>query len=237
MSTPAAITHRTTETVPDGGPAHPALIGEKPPLRDAARSPVPSLGPVVSRDWRAVTWALLLVVSGAQLLDGLDVSMAGVALPSIGRQLHLPASSLQWIVSGYVLGFGGFLLLGGRTSDLLGRRRVFLTALAVFGVASVAGGLVSNEFALIALGFVKGVSAGFTGPRRTIHRHDFLRGGSAESAGPRDLHGVRCERFHPGAGRRRAAHRAQLAGDAHSARTGGPTTRRSGTSCHPLSGA
>lgn len=164
MSTPAAITHRTTETVPDGGPAHPALIGEKPPLRDAARSPVPSLGPVVSRDWRAVTWALLLVVSGAQLLDGLDVSMAGVALPSIGRQLHLPASSLQWIVSGYVLGFGGFLLLGGRTSDLLGRRRVFLTALAVFGVASVAGGLVSNEFALIALGFVKGVSAGFTVP-------------------------------------------------------------------------
>src|ERR1700746_2454897 len=140
------------------------LLREKPRRRDAARSPAPAPGPVMSRDWRAATWALLLVVSGAQLLDGLDVSMAGVALPSIGRQLNLPASSLQWMVSGYVLGFGGFLLLGGRTSDLLARRRVFLTALAVFGVASVVGGLVSNEFALVALRFVKGVSAGFTVP-------------------------------------------------------------------------
>jgi MFS family permease len=140
------------------------LLYEKSNIRNAARSRTHTPGPVVSRDWQAATWALLLVVSGAQLLDGLDVSMAGVALPSIGRQLHLPASSLQWIVSGYVLGFGGFLLLGGRTSDLLGRRRVFLTALAVFGVASVVGGLVSNEFALIALRFVKGVSAGFTVP-------------------------------------------------------------------------
>jgi MFS family permease len=136
----------------------------KPPLRDGARSPAPAPAPIVSRDWRAATWALLFVVSGAQLLDGLDVSMAGVAIPSIGTQLHLPASSLQWIVSGYVLGFGGFLLLGGRTSDLLGRRRVFLTALAIFGVASVVGGLVSDEFALVALRFVKGVSAGFTVP-------------------------------------------------------------------------
>ena len=140
------------------------LLREKRPLQELGRSPAPVLGPVASRDWRAATWALLIVVSGAQLLDGLDVSMAGVAIPSIGRQLHLPASSLQWIVSGYVLGFGGFLLLGGRTSDLLGRRRVFLTALTVFGVASVIGGLVSNEFALVALRFVKGVSAGFTVP-------------------------------------------------------------------------
>jgi hypothetical protein len=68
-------------------------------------------------------------------------------------------------VSGYVLGFGGFLLLGGRTSDLVGRRRVFLTALVVFGVASVVGGLVSNEFALVALRFVKGAAAGFTVPQ------------------------------------------------------------------------
>lgn len=126
--------------------------------------PAPAAQLVGSHDWRAATWALLIVVSGAQLLDGLDVSMAGVALPSIGRQLHLPASSLQWIVSGYVLGFGGFLLLGGRASDLVGRRRVFLTALSVFGVASVVGGLVSDEFLLVVLRFVKGVSAGFTVP-------------------------------------------------------------------------
>ena len=137
------------------------LLNDRPYIRDATSSRAPTPGQVVSRDWRAATWALLLVVSGAQLLDGLDVSMAGVALPSIGRQLHLPASSLQWIVSGYVLGFGGFLLLGGRTSDLLGRRRVFLTALAAFRVASVVGGLVSNEFALVALRFVKGCRPGF----------------------------------------------------------------------------
>jgi len=141
-----------------------ARIAEKPPVRDAAGSPATALGPVGSRDWRVATWALLIVVSGAQLLDGLDVSMAGVALPSIGRELHLPPSALQWMVSGYVLGFGGFLLLGGRTSDLIGRQRVFLTALAVFGVASVVGGLVSDEFALVGLRFVKGVSAGFTVP-------------------------------------------------------------------------
>jgi MFS family permease len=144
---------------------HPTLLREKRSSSGAARPAAPAAGgPVTSRDWRAATWALLLVVSGAQLLDGLDVSMAGVALPSIGRQLHLPASSLQWIVSAYVLGFGGFLLLGGRTSDLLGRRRVFLTALTVFGVASLVVGLMSNEFALVALRFVKGVSAGFTVP-------------------------------------------------------------------------
>ena len=62
MNTQVLITHRTTETLPDGGPAHPTVFGEKPPLRDAARSSVPSPGQVVSRDWRAATWALLLVV-------------------------------------------------------------------------------------------------------------------------------------------------------------------------------
>jgi hypothetical protein len=88
----------------------------------------------------------------------------GVALPSIGRSLHLSAGSLQWIVSGYVLGYGSFLLLGGRTSDLISRRTVFLTAVAVFGVASVISAGLSNELALVALRFVKGASAGFTVP-------------------------------------------------------------------------
>jgi len=60
------------------------------------------------------------------------VSMVGVALPSIRTDLHLSTSQLQWIVSGYVLGYGGLLLLGGRAADLLGRRRVLLCALAVF---------------------------------------------------------------------------------------------------------
>jgi MFS family permease len=114
--------------------------------------------------WRAGTWLLLVVLCGALFLDALDLSMVGVALPSIGASLHLDAGSLQWIVSGYILGYGGLMLLGGRASDLLGRRRVFLTAVAVFGAASVVSALLSNDLALIALRFVKGASAAFTIP-------------------------------------------------------------------------
>ncbi|WP_347876696.1 MFS transporter, partial [Actinomadura sp. 7K534] len=97
-------------------------------------------------------------------LDALDVSMVGVALPSIGAELGLSTTSLQWIVNGYVLGYGGLLLLGGRTADLLGRRRVFLTALGVFALASLVGGLVDNGVLLIATRFVKGLAAAFTAP-------------------------------------------------------------------------
>ena len=85
--------------------------------------------------------------------------MIGVALPDIRTALGLSTSSLQWIVSGYVLGYGGFLLLGGRAADLLGRRRVFLVAVAVFAVVSLFGGLVSDPGLLIAARFIKGVAA------------------------------------------------------------------------------
>jgi MFS family permease len=90
--------------------------------------------------------------------------MVGVALPSIGAKLHLGAASLQWVVSGYVLGYGSLLLLGGRASDIFSRRTVFLVAVTIFGVASVFSALMSNEAALVALRFVKGASAGFTVP-------------------------------------------------------------------------
>ena len=109
-------------------------------------------------------WTLLLVVCGAVFLDGMDVSMVGVALPSIDSDLHLSTSTLQWLVSGYVLGYGGLLLLGGRAADLLGRRRVFLIALAVFAVASLLGGLTSDGTLLIATRFIKGLAAAFTAP-------------------------------------------------------------------------
>lgn len=109
-------------------------------------------------------WGALAVLSAVVFLDALDVSMVGVALPSIQADLHLSTSSLQWVVSGYVLGYGGLLLLGGRTADLLGRRRVFLIALGVFAVASLLGGIVDDGALLIAARFVKGVSAAFTAP-------------------------------------------------------------------------
>jgi EmrB/QacA subfamily drug resistance transporter len=109
-------------------------------------------------------WGALLVLCGALFLDALDVSMIGVALPSIRNDLHLSTSSLQWVVSAYVLGYGGFLLLGGRAADLLGRRRVFLISLGVFVLASALGGLANDGSLLIAARFVKGVSAAFTAP-------------------------------------------------------------------------
>src|SRR5436190_981955 len=74
-------------------------------------------------------WGLLLLLCGVLFLDGMDVSMVAVALPNIGHELDLQPSSLQWIVSGYVLGYGGLLLLGGRAADLIGRRKVLLGGL------------------------------------------------------------------------------------------------------------
>ncbi|MFF7451705.1 MULTISPECIES: MFS transporter [unclassified Streptomyces] len=114
--------------------------------------------------WTPRLWGTLLVLCAAMFLDALDVSMVGVALPSIGADLGLSTSTLQWIVSGYILGYGGLLLLGGRAADLLGRREVFLVALGVFAVASLLGGLVDSGPLLIASRFVKGLSAAFTAP-------------------------------------------------------------------------
>src|SRR5882757_8832688 len=78
--------------------------------------------------WSPRLWGILIVLCGALFLDALDVSMVGVALPSIRADLGLTTSSLQWVVSGYVLGYGGFLLLGGRAADLLGRRPMVLVS-------------------------------------------------------------------------------------------------------------
>jgi EmrB/QacA subfamily drug resistance transporter len=114
--------------------------------------------------WTPQLWGALMALCGALFLDGLDVSMVGVALPSLEADLGLSTSALQWVVSGYVLGYGGLLLLGGRAADLLGRRRVFLVAIAVFAVASLLGGLVDNGTALVATRFIKGVAAAFTAP-------------------------------------------------------------------------
>ena len=114
--------------------------------------------------WDARLWAVLVVLCGVLFLDGLDVSMVGVALPSIQADLGLTASELQWIVSGYVLGYGGFLLLGGRVADLLGRRRTLLVALGVFTVASALGALVDDGTLLVAMRFLKGMAAAFTAP-------------------------------------------------------------------------
>jgi len=101
--------------------------------------------------WDRQLWATVAILCGALFLDAMDVSSVNIALPTIGSHLDMSASTLQWVVSGYVLGYGGFLLLGGRAADLLGRRRVFLVALGVFALASVLGGVASDGTLVVRL--------------------------------------------------------------------------------------
>ncbi len=111
-----------------------------------------------------VRWIALAVLAMADFVVILDASIVNVALPSIGRALHLSAGGLSWVVNGYVLVFGGFLLLGGRLADLLGRRRVFIASLVVFSLASLAGGLASDGAQLIAARVVQGLGAAALAP-------------------------------------------------------------------------
>lgn len=107
---------------------------------------------------------LLAVLCGVQFIDAFDVASMGPALPEIQRDLGMSAGALQWVVTAYVLGYGGFLLLGGRLADLFDRRRLLLGALGLFIAASVVGGLSTSGEVLIGARFVKGLSAAFTAP-------------------------------------------------------------------------
>ena len=108
-------------------------------------------------------WALVLI-SIAQLMVVLDATIANIALPFIGKDLHIGLANLSWIVTGYSLAFGGLLLLGGRLGDLYGRRRIFMTGLAVFAVASLLGGLATNEGLLLAARGLQGFGAAMASP-------------------------------------------------------------------------
>ncbi len=106
----------------------------------------------------------LFLLCAANFLDAMDVSTIGVALPAIQAELGLEPNVLQWAVSAYVLGYGGFLLLGGRVADIFGHRRVFLWALGIFAAASIAGAFVDSGPTLIAARLIKGIAAAFTAP-------------------------------------------------------------------------
>src|ERR1044072_4730250 len=106
----------------------------------------------------------LVLVCLAQFMVILDSTVVNVALPSIQTDLHLSEANLQWIVNAYTLVFGGFLLLGGRAGDPIGRERLFLAGLVVFTVASLLNGLVANEGVLIASRAVEGLGAAFVPP-------------------------------------------------------------------------
>ncbi|HMF68078.1 MAG TPA: MFS transporter [Phyllobacterium sp.] len=106
----------------------------------------------------------LLVLCGAIFLEGIDVAMLNVALPSIRAELGLSTTSLSAVVSAYVLGYGGFMLLGGRAADLFGKRRMFLLALAVFLIFSGLGGFATEGWMLLVARFVTGVASAFMTP-------------------------------------------------------------------------
>jgi EmrB/QacA subfamily drug resistance transporter len=108
-------------------------------------------------------WILALTCL-AQFMVILDVSVVNVALPSIRNDLHFSAVNLQWIVNAYTLTFGGFLLLGGRAADLLGRRRVFVAGLVGFAAASLVGGLSTSQNMLIAARAVQGLGGAVVAP-------------------------------------------------------------------------
>src|SRR5215475_6915282 len=111
------------------------------------------------RRWRAFS---LLAVSFLMIV--VDLTIVNVALPTIGRKLHFPPSDLQWVVTAYALAFGGFLLLGGRAADLLGRRRLFMTGLAIFTAASLACALATTDTFLIVMRGIQGLGAAVVVP-------------------------------------------------------------------------
>jgi EmrB/QacA subfamily drug resistance transporter len=112
---------------------------------------------------RAKNLALILLAM-TQFVIVIDASIVNVALPSIGAHLHFARADLSWVVNAYTLTFGGFLLLGGRMADLLGRRRMFMLGLVVFSVASFAGGIAQSEIWLIAARAVQGLGAAIVSP-------------------------------------------------------------------------
>jgi EmrB/QacA subfamily drug resistance transporter len=109
-------------------------------------------------------WVVLVLICLAQFMVVLDATVVNVALPSIQKDLHLNEANLQWIVNAYTLVFGGFLLLGGRAGDLIGRKRLFLAGIVVFTVASLLNGLASSSGMLIGFRALQGLGAAFISP-------------------------------------------------------------------------
>jgi EmrB/QacA subfamily drug resistance transporter len=118
---------------------------------------------VTPEQHKRLRWALVLI-SLAQLMVVLDSTIANIALPYIGEDLSIDQANLQWIVTGYALTFGGFLLLGGRLADLYGRRRIFMTGVLLFAAASLVGGFAQNEVMLLGARGFQGLGAAMASP-------------------------------------------------------------------------
>src|ERR1700730_17238536 len=113
---------------------------------------------------RVNPWLVLVIVGIAQFMVILDATIVNVALPSIQRGLHFSPSSLQWIVNAYTLAFGGFLMVGGRAADLIGRRRLFLAGIVLFSAASLMNGLAGSAGILVAGRALQGLGGALVTP-------------------------------------------------------------------------
>jgi EmrB/QacA subfamily drug resistance transporter len=129
-------------------------------MATAAEAPSAAPSFLATRRGR-LTLALLCAVA---LLDFIDASIVNVALPSIRHHLGFSVQSLQWVISGYLLTYGGFMLLGGRAADLLGRRRVLVAGTSLFAVSSMAGGIAGSEGVLVGARFAQGIGAALMSP-------------------------------------------------------------------------
>src|SRR5919106_2380045 len=128
-------------------------------------------------------WLALAVIVVAQFMVVLDISIVNVALPSIKTDLHFSQENLQWVITGYSIFFGGFLLLGGRLADLLGRRRLFMAGLSLFTVSSLLNGLAWSEGSLIAFRCLQGLGAAMMSPAAlSILTTTFQEGGERNKA-------------------------------------------------------
>ena len=140
-----------------------------------------STSPNINR-WRA--FALLAV---SFFMTVIDLTIVNVSLPTIGRDLHFSATSLQWVVTAYALTFGGFMLLGGRAADLLGRRRILMVGLALFTAASLACGAGDRQRVPDREPGRAGDRRGDHAARRPVDRDEHVRRGRRAQQGARDL--------------------------------------------------
>jgi EmrB/QacA subfamily drug resistance transporter len=119
---------------------------------------------VTSTDRHAPDWLILSIACLAQFMVVLDVSIVNVALPRMGHDLRFTYSSAQWVVNAYVLTFAGFLLLGGRACDYFGRRRVYITGIIIFTLASIGAGVAQTGTQMIAIRAVQGIGGAILSP-------------------------------------------------------------------------
>jgi EmrB/QacA subfamily drug resistance transporter len=146
-----SVLRREGAGAPPAGTRTGADLAVRPGTSQPAQTP--------GQRWRA--FALLLV---AYVITIVDFTIVNVALPTIGRKLHFPESDLQWVVTAYGLTYAGFLLLGGRAADLLGRRRLLMAGLVVFTCASLGGGLATSDTFLIVMRGIQGLGAALVLP-------------------------------------------------------------------------